>query len=353
VGRVDARAVCARVDLAELVGRSVALRRNGREYSGLCPFHAEKTPSFCVIPAKGFFHCFGCGAHGDAIDFVMRITGVDFRDAVRQLDGDAVDASPPRFHVKPEPREYVPDTKWVPLMPVPDSAPDLMVDANWTVPIWNPKRAQEAGYRATRLKLQKLYPYRNADGQLLGYVARALIRDRDTGREKKWTPTITWCVSPTGSRQWCLQHFPEPRPLCGLDDLAAKPGAPVLIVEGEKCREAGAGAWPQYAVVSWPGGTNGISKVDWTPLRGRDVVIWPDADEVGRRAITGFVNDAGDVRVGVGFYLSQVGIRRLRIVDTQGQPEGWDVADAFDRDCWTPAQAAAWVASRLCETLRP
>ncbi len=345
MGRIDARAVCARVNLAELIARHVQLRRAGQEFTGLCPFHAESTPSFTVHPGKGFFHCFGCGAHGDAIAFVMRITNVDFREAVRQLDSGAIEESR-TFHVERPRQEYVPDTQWVPLLPVPDDAPDLMADAHWTVPIWNPKRG-----KATRLKLQRLDAYRNGRGELLGYVARAEIRDRDTRQAKKWTPQITWCVSPTGARQWCLQHFPEPRPLLGLDDLAAKPLAPVLIVEGEKCRAAGAGAWPQYAVVSWPGGTNGIGKVDWTPLSGRDVVVWPDADEVGNRAVTGFITDGGDVRLGIGHYLTQVGVRRLRIVDTEGRPKGWDVADALEKDCWSPQQAAAWVASRLCETL--
>src|SRR5690606_3837270 len=101
----------------------------------------------------------------------------------------------------------------------------LMADAHWTVQVWNPKRN-----KPTRLKLQRLDAYRDAQGELLGYVARAEITDRGTGKVKKWTPTITWCVSPTGARQWCLQHFPTPRPLLGLDALADKPGAPVLVV---------------------------------------------------------------------------------------------------------------------------
>ena len=60
----------SRVALGDLVGRRVRLTRRGREYGGLCPFHNEKTPSFYVVEDKGFFHCFGCGAHGDAIGFV-------------------------------------------------------------------------------------------------------------------------------------------------------------------------------------------------------------------------------------------------------------------------------------------
>jgi DNA primase len=78
-----------RVTLSELVGRRVALKRKGREYAGLCPFHNEKTPSFWVNDQKNFFHCFGCGAHGDAIGFAMRIDNVSFPEAVERLASEA------------------------------------------------------------------------------------------------------------------------------------------------------------------------------------------------------------------------------------------------------------------------
>ncbi len=77
----------ARVPLAGIVGRRVKLTRRGREHSGLCPFHKEKTPSFTVSEVKGFYLCFGCGAHGDAIGFVMRIEGLSFPVAVDRLAG--------------------------------------------------------------------------------------------------------------------------------------------------------------------------------------------------------------------------------------------------------------------------
>ena len=78
-----------RISLADLVGRRVRLTRRGREYAGLCPFHNEKTPSFYVVEDKGFFHCFGCGAHGDAIGFVMRSENLDFIEAIERLAGIA------------------------------------------------------------------------------------------------------------------------------------------------------------------------------------------------------------------------------------------------------------------------
>ncbi len=75
----------AKISIAEVVGQKVKLTRKGREYIGLCPFHNEKTPSFTVNEAKGFYHCFGCGAHGDIIKFEMDANGLSFIDAVEKL----------------------------------------------------------------------------------------------------------------------------------------------------------------------------------------------------------------------------------------------------------------------------
>ena len=76
----------ARTDLVEVVGRVVQLSHKGKSYTGLCPFHSEKTPSFSVVPEKGFYHCFGCGVHGDAIKFLQETQyGGDFMAAVKDL----------------------------------------------------------------------------------------------------------------------------------------------------------------------------------------------------------------------------------------------------------------------------
>jgi len=76
----------ARLSLSDVVGRKVALkRRSGSEYAGLCPFHNEKSPSFTVNDKKGFYHCFGCGEHGDAVGFVMKTEGLSFPESVEKL----------------------------------------------------------------------------------------------------------------------------------------------------------------------------------------------------------------------------------------------------------------------------
>src|SRR5437588_7477334 len=92
----------ARVPLGSLVGRRVKLIRRGRELGGLCPFHHEKTPSFYVVEDKGFFHCFGCGAHGDAIGYLMRAENLDFIEAIERLAAEAGLAVPRQ---RPQSRE--------------------------------------------------------------------------------------------------------------------------------------------------------------------------------------------------------------------------------------------------------
>jgi DNA primase len=74
-----------RVDLSEVIGNRITLKKAGREYKGCCPFHNEKTPSFTVSPDKGFYHCFGCGAHGTAIKFLTEHDKMDFVEAIEEL----------------------------------------------------------------------------------------------------------------------------------------------------------------------------------------------------------------------------------------------------------------------------
>ncbi|MCW1966061.1 DNA primase [Polynucleobacter sp.] len=74
-----------RVDIVDVVGQHVKLKKAGANYQGLCPFHSEKSPSFSVSPTKQFYHCFGCGAHGSAISFLMEYSGLGYVDAIEEL----------------------------------------------------------------------------------------------------------------------------------------------------------------------------------------------------------------------------------------------------------------------------
>ena len=94
----------ARTDVVDVVGRHVQLKKGGANFMGLCPFHDEKSPSFSVSPVKQFYHCFGCGASGDAIKFLTEYTGASFVEAVQDL-AQQVGLEVPQDDVSPQERE--------------------------------------------------------------------------------------------------------------------------------------------------------------------------------------------------------------------------------------------------------
>ncbi len=112
--------------------------------------------------------------------------------------------------------------------------------------------------------------------------------------------------------------WPDPRPLYRLRDFHDAPDCPVLVVEGEKSADAaGAMFWRNYVVTTWPGGCNAVSRADWSPVAGRDVVVWPDADEPGFKAARVVVEAC-----------REAGARGAKIVPLPDDlPKGWDLAD--------------------------
>ena len=128
---------------------------------------------------------------------------------------------------------------------------------------------------------------------------------------------------------WKWKAPPSPRPLYGKRQLALKPDAPVLVVEGEKTADAAALLFPSAAVITWPSGCKAIDKADWSPLAGKRCVLWPDADDVGR-----------DAMAKLAIRLLKVGADQVRIVHPPADvAEGWDLADAD----WSMAAAAAYL----------
>lgn len=251
--KIDTAALLRSVDIVEVAGRYTKLKKQGREYVGLCPFHADKKPSFHVVPEKGFAHCFACQWNGDAIDLVCEGSSVDFVEACKRLGaGDyKPDETRARAQIEKAPTRIT-------LPPPADATPPNMRTRHWGEP-------------------RRVWEYRDGTGALLFYVAR--YEWTDDGKSHKATPQWSWgSVDGGESWRWGLGHYHEPRPLYGLDRLAARPTAPVLICEGEKAADAGGELLPMYVSMSWPGGTNGVDKADWSPLRGRRVLIWPDRD---------------------------------------------------------------------------
>ena len=96
--------ILSRIDVVEIVGRYVKLKKGGANFMGLCPFHGEKSPSFSVNPIKQFYHCFGCGKSGDVINFLMAHAGMSFVEAVQDL-AQQLGMQVPEDDTSPEDRE--------------------------------------------------------------------------------------------------------------------------------------------------------------------------------------------------------------------------------------------------------
>lgn len=121
-----------RTDIVDVIGKRLQLKKSGKDFSALCPFHSEKSPSFTVSPTKQFYHCFGCGAHGNAISFLCDYGGYGFVDAVKALAGEAGLAIPESRPITPEDvarerRRY--DVTQVLAMAANDFESQLLVDA--------------------------------------------------------------------------------------------------------------------------------------------------------------------------------------------------------------------------------
>lgn len=245
----------------------VDMSHDGDEWLGCCPFHSERTPSFTVFTGKDGverFHCFGCGQAGDVIDFTAKIKGVSTGEAIRMLRGETqagANVSP----VRVEPKDHYAGIEMI--------TPIGEIASNKKIVLYNPKRE-----RMGNITPSAVYPYRRPDGSLIGYVLR-----HDLPGGGKETPMVCWVRLPNGHECWARMPFGKPRPLYGLDRLGPK--GQVVVVEGEKCADA---LWNFRGkpVVSWPGGVQGAKHCDWSPLAGRDVVIWPDADEPGLATAT-------------------------------------------------------------------
>ena len=168
--------------------------------------------------------------------------------------------------------------------------------------------------------------YADATGAPLFHVARF----DQPGGAKEVLPH-TWCRATDGTEGWQWRSPPEPRPLYGLDRLAARPSDPVLVVEGEKTADAA--PFKDHVAVTSQGGSKAARKADWSPLAGREVVIWPDHDAPGRA----YADQVAGLAIAAG-------AKSVRVVAVPGDfPAGWDLAD--------PAPAGVDLVALLAQAL--
>jgi DNA primase len=296
-----------RVDIVAVVDRYVPLKKAGTNYSACCPFHSEKTPSFTVSPTKQFFHCFGCGAHGTAIGFLMEYAGQSFPDAVeelardaglevpRQSEGSAVSRSADtdlsgtmleaaRFYrsaLKDSPRAidylkgrgltgevavrfgigYAPDD-WQPLARAFKDYDDASLETAGLV------IAGDNGKRYDRFRDRIMFPIHDGSGRVIGFGGRVLDRGEPKYLNSPETPL-----------------FSKGRELYGLFQArpAIRTAGRVVVVEGYMDVVALAQHGVEYAVATLGTATTPVHAQKL--LRMTDTVVYCfDGDAAGRRA---------------------------------------------------------------------
>jgi len=197
-----------------------------------------------------------------------------------------------------------------------EAADRLAKEYGYTTPVAN----EPSMYHPKNGKPSASWCYRDARGNPLFYVARY-----DTADGKEFCP---WRLI---DGRWTAKGPDEPRPLYGLDKLTRDR---VLIVEGEKSCDAARQLLGQhYDVVTWSGGSMAYKKTDWTPVYGKTVLIWPDADQPGVKAASGIAE-----------FLT-VRSPQVKVITVSDKPKGWDAADAL-ADGMTTADVIAWAKPR-------
>lgn len=290
-------------------------KRSGNEWVALNPTRGDaKAGSFSVNLASGVWSDFATGDRGgDLVSLYAYLRGMKNSEAARELAaqfGASIEHDAPPAPARQQEKSR---SAWQALPEVPAHAPEP--------PVAHSVRGRpEARWRYVR------------DGKTLGWVYR--FRTSDGGKE---VLPVVWARSTeNGREEWRWLAMAQPRPLY-LPSGVLPADLPVLVVEGEKCADAAqadVAVAAAYQVVSWPGGSKAVSKVDWSWLAGRKVVIWPDADaQLGKDgAMLPEDRQPGTVaaeQVASALHALGCEVRIVRIPPPGEKPGGWDVADAI------------------------
>jgi predicted P-loop ATPase len=336
-GRIDFAAIAAALDPSTVVPTWLPNgKRQGREWVARNPNRADGSPgSFSVNLTTGAWADFATGDKGgDLVGlYAFLFTRGDMGEAARQIQTER------GITVTAEDRQAV-------------------VERAKVRELEKPRVNLQPPGPAASLKHFKfgdpslVFEYRSRKGDLMMYVARF-----DPPGARKQIIPFTWCRHPDGTERWTWRGITgdDKRPLYGLDRLDARADAPVLIVEGEKTADAAQRLLGDaFAVLAWLGGVESADKVALGHLKGRDVVLWPDADakvypdqhplagsllplheQPGIRAMVAIANGLKGVAANV----------RLVPYAPNQDADGWDLADAVDEG-WTADAALALITER-------
>jgi hypothetical protein len=309
--KFDTAAIDSSIDLVALIGRNVALKRDGMHFKGLCPLHGERSPSLTVTPSKHVWKCFGCGAGGGAIEWMVQYGRMSFVEACKSLTEGAIGVE-----TRADSNTYTEPLKAKPeaIFPIPDEAVKN-----------RPERHPKHGIP------NKTFIYRDQEKRILYFVHRwnKLNDDGspDVNSDGKQRKEIIPQIYTNKGWKWLAPQ--APRPIYGLDRL--RPDAPVALFEGEKAADFAA-SHIKTSALSWQGGTGGVRYADWTPLAGRRVLLSRDNDLAGWKTMEW-----------LGEHLETLGCEVLWLNPPSDAPKGWDVADHVPDS----AKIVDWMKSRV------
>jgi len=252
--------------LPEVVGAVVPLKRVGNELKACCPFHAEKSPSFTIYHGGARFHCFGCGAGGDVLDFVMRSSGVGLRDAAELLTGGNL----PSVHVAPLPVDDGPDrseearTIWSASVPIKGTVAETYLrNRGLTLPLPDCLRFASLPYGKRGPEYPVLVTAVSMDGGRIVGIQRTYLRPDGSGKADVPAPRLS-----LGKLSGGAVHL-------------TPPARPLILTEGTEdalslIQATGRATWAAL-------GTSNLAKVVLPPMV-EDVVIGADNDPAGEAA---------------------------------------------------------------------
>lgn len=323
--------------------------QRGHEYVVKNPTRVDhEAKSFSINTSNGIWKDFA-GSNLDKgsnpISLYAYINKLDYKVAAEELAE--------RYNIGKEtpgmwqPEQKTPASKetWTTILPVPDNAPEPPKE------FFRKENGKWVSY-----SIVKSWQYVNSVGKLLGYDIKILLADGS----KEILP-LTYCKSSSGESKWKFIHFKGKRPLYNLHLVAKLPDAKIIVVEGCKCAEALQDLLDsvdnkEYVATTWPGGCNSVKNANWTNLKKRHVIIWPDSD---RKVYSENTEKAGQEKPKkeqpgwlaaeciselIANYAASVSI-----VDVPGaaKPDTWDVADAIYNDKWTIDQVLKHIQDNL------
>lgn len=275
-------------------------RGSGAERMCSCPSptHEDRKPSCSVDLESGKWFCHGCGEGGGVVKW-LRLT--------RGLSGPEALETARRLGLAPEPRDARHKAR---VNGSHQSAPD------GHRPYRQPSSVEVAPPVALPSRYAACYQYRTPDGT--GYARVYRYPENRPGRKAD-----PYTLRNSGEQAGTWTHrAPQKRWPYRIESLTG--ATPVVIVEGEKCADALAGLTQEVGVLSWLGGSGAVLRTNWDSLAGREVILWPDADDPGREAMARLAGE-----------LDRIGAAEvLMISPEEDRPAGWDVADAIAKHGW-------------------